>query len=129
LFALTFTLTMSKSELEALFETRLRQLAPDLPEPEREARFHPTRKFRFDFLWRGQEDSAGALAGVAAEIDGGQWAPRGGRHNTDKDRFKMAHAAALGFLVLRFSGQMLESDPDQCIELLRRALARLTAKG
>lgn len=114
---------MSKSAHELALETRLAQLGPDLPAPEREVMFHPRRKWRADFLWRAPLDSP--LAGVIAEVDGGQWASGGGRHNRDADRWKMSEGAARGWLILRFSGEMIASDPARCVELLRAALLRV----
>lgn len=86
----------------------------DIPEPTKEYRFHPVRKWRFDYAWPSYR--------CALEIDGGQWVAGGGRHNRDSDREKLNHAAADGWRVLRFSTQQVEREPDACIELLRRAL-------
>jgi very-short-patch-repair endonuclease len=85
----------------------------DLPEPQIELQFHPTRNWRFDIAYPGR---------VAVEIDGGQWVANGGRHNRDSDREKLNEAAVLGWRVLRFSTQQLDADPEQCIETVRRAL-------
>ena len=79
-----------------------------------EYRFHPTRKWRFDYAWPTER--------VAVEIDGGQWVANGGRHNRDSDREKLNYAAAQGWRVLRFSTQQVDRDPQGCVELLRRAL-------
>jgi len=89
------------------------------PFPEPEYRFHPTRKWRFD--WAFPEHR------VAVEVDGGQWTAHGGRHMTDKDRDKGNHAAALGWVVLHFSPEQLERDPASCVELVQQALERETA--
>jgi very-short-patch-repair endonuclease len=66
-----------------------------IPEPEREVRFHPVRRWRFDYAWPDQR--------IALEIDGGVWV--GGRHSGGagqvKDMEKMNHAAALGWRVFR----------------------------
>lgn len=91
---------MNKSALEARFETWVLPLLPQPPQPQ--YRFHPTRRFRFDYAWVTER--------VAVEIDGGQWQAHGGRHNTDPDRDKLNQAAVLGWRVLRYSGAMLE-DP------------------
>jgi len=100
------------------FLTLWRNLAPgDLPGPVAEYRFHPVRRWRFDWAW-----PAAARGGVAVEIDGGQWAAGGGRHNTDPDREKLNTAAALGWRVLRFSHAALVADPAGCIELAAAAL-------
>jgi hypothetical protein len=39
------------STLEATFGYLLRAIAPDLPDPVTEYRFHPTRRWRMDFAW------------------------------------------------------------------------------
>ena len=62
---------------------------------------------------------------LAIEIDGGQYAPRGGRHNTDADRDKLNMACCLGWRVLRFSGSMLK-DPERVCDTVRWALGYLT---
>ncbi len=98
-----------------MFDLMLRA-NPDIPEPVKEYRFHPVRKWRFDYAWPSPSHR------VAVEIDGGQWVAGGGRHNRDSDREKLNHAAAEGWRVLRFSTQQVEREPDACIELLRRAL-------
>jgi hypothetical protein len=89
-------------------------LPRDIPPPQRETRFHPTRLWRFDLAWPAVR--------LACEVDGGQFMAGGGRHNTDADREKINHAAALGWRVLRFSPQQIAADPDGCVALLRRAL-------
>ena len=101
---------------EAAFSLALRALAPEL-EPVPEYRFHPSRRWRFDFAF--------PAARLAVEIDGGQWAPRGGRHARDSDREKTNAAAALGWRVLRFSPQQVQSAPADCIAVLRAALEPL----
>ena len=84
-------------------------------EDEREYMFAASigRRWRFDFAFPGK---------VAVEIDGGQYAYKGGRHNTDKDRDKLNHAAAMNWRVLRFSGSMLK-DPEKCVKMVLWALA------
>jgi len=100
------------------FVTLWRSLAPgDLPGPVPEYRFHPVRRWRFDFAW-----PSSSRGGVAVEVDGGQWRAGGGRHNTDPDREKLNTAAALGWRVLRFSHAALETDPAGCVALAVGAL-------
>ena len=77
------------------------------------------RRWRFDFAFLDD------IGGIAVECDGGQHAYMGGRHNTDKDRDKLNHAACLGWRVLRFSGTMLH-DPERCVKMVRWALGKLT---
>jgi len=66
-----------------------------LPKPEAEVRFHPTRKWRFDFGWREKK--------IALEVEGGVWIR--GRHTRGsgflKDMEKYNAAAAMGWRVLR----------------------------
>lgn len=92
----------------------LNLLAPDLPKPVTEHRFHPTRKWRFDYAWPDRK--------VAVEIDGGQYLPNGGRHNTDADRKKLNMAARLKWHVLRFSTQQMRNDPRGTVALIRETL-------
>jgi very-short-patch-repair endonuclease len=70
-----------------------------LPIPEAEFRFHPTRKFRFDFAWPEFR--------LGLEIDGGIWT--GGRHVRPKgflrDQEKTNLAAVEGWAVLRVTPQ------------------------
>lgn len=102
-----------QSKLEQTFEFYLRALGADLPEAKREFRFHPVRRWRFDWAWPDSK--------LAVEVDGGQWVRGGGRHNSDKDREKLNAAAVEGWRVLRFSGGMLKRDPAGCIETVRAA--------
>lgn len=78
----------------------------ELPELTREYRFHPTRKWRFDFALPEQK--------MAIEVDGGT--RQGGRHNRAegyaKDAEKLNSATALGWTVFRFSDVMLKEGPD-----------------
>ncbi|MCS7295531.1 MAG: hypothetical protein NZ761_09060 [Dehalococcoidia bacterium] len=73
-----------------------------LPEPEREYRFLPGRRFRFDFAWPS--------ARVALEIEGGRFA--GGRHvrpeGYARDVVKYSAAAALGWRVIRAVPEQVE---------------------
>jgi len=128
---------MPQSKLERAFLTWWRLLAPDAPAPMEEYRFarvevgdtpHPPARpglrkrlksvglgdYAFDFCFPDSK--------LAVECDGGQWAPHGGRHNTDGDRTKLNQAAALGWRVMRFSGQMLRDDPAGIVEMVREAL-------
>lgn len=96
--------------------------APDLPEPDAtEYQFWLGRKWRADFVYHGRD----GLRGLLVEIDGGQWTPHGGRHATDSDREKGNKAAALGYLVLHVSPQMLDRDPSAVFADVREALARI----
>lgn len=78
-------------------------VAMGLPEPVPEFRFHPTRKWKFDWCWPD--------AKVAVEIEGGIWVS--GRHTRgsgfEKDCEKYLEAAALGWTVLRVTPKMATS--------------------
>lgn len=66
-----------------------------LPEPTTEHRFHPKRKWRFDYAWPDVR--------LALEVEGGVWT--GGRHTRGSgflgDMEKYNAAAAMGWRVLR----------------------------
>ncbi|MDQ9881243.1 DUF559 domain-containing protein [Acinetobacter baumannii] len=70
---------------------------------EQEYKFHPTRKWRADFLITGTK--------ILIEVEGGIWS--GGRHTRGKgylgDMEKYNEAAAMGFTVLRFSTEQVKS--------------------
>ena len=68
----------------------------------REHRFHPTRRWRFDFAKVHEK--------LAIEIDGIVWGGRGG-HQTGvgmtRDRIKDAEAMVLGWRILRITPLMM----------------------
>ena len=89
-----------KSELEATMELHLRsERIPFVPE----YRFHPTRKWRFDFAIPHLK--------IAIECEGGVYS--GGRHTRGKgfeeDCVKYNEAIVLGWDVVRFSSGMIKS--------------------
>ncbi len=88
--------------------------AEGLPQPVLEYKFHKTRKWRFDLAFLGYL--------VAAEIDGGIW--KDGRHNRPsgfiKDMEKLNAAAELGWLVFRYTPEMVES--GEAIRQIKRVL-------
>jgi very-short-patch-repair endonuclease len=71
--------------------------------PEREYRFHPTRRWRFDFAFTEQK--------LAVECEGGSWV--NGRHvrgaGFEADTEKYNAAAMQGWTVLRFTSRMIKS--------------------
>ncbi|RME56847.1 hypothetical protein D6779_09890 [Candidatus Parcubacteria bacterium] len=73
-----------------------------LPEPDREYRFHPERRWRFDFAWPTKK--------VAIEVEGGTWT--NGRHSRgngfENDCEKYNEAAILGWTVLRFTTRQVK---------------------
>jgi len=90
---------VSKSRLEEVLAI---ELSHDGIPYEREVRFHPKRRWRFDFVFPGREK-------LAVEIDGGTW--QQGRHQRPEgyqaDCEKMNAAALMGWCVLRFTGKMV----------------------
>ncbi|HCQ9872054.1 TPA: DUF559 domain-containing protein [Acinetobacter baumannii] len=70
---------------------------------EQEYKFHPTRKWRADFLITGTK--------ILIEVEGGIWS--GGRHTRGKgylgDMEKYNSAAMMGFTVLRFSTEQVKA--------------------
>lgn len=93
---------MAESALEAEFAMQLRaaKLAAGVV---REHRFHPVRRWRFDFAWPDHK--------VAVEIEGGTWT--GGRHTRgggfEADAEKYLEALMLGWRVIRAPGSMVKS--------------------
>ena len=90
---------MSKIEDELLFDL----IAIGMPEPVREYRFAPPRKFRADFAYPDKM--------ILIECEGGTWT--NGRHNRpvgfSRDCEKYNLAASMGFMVLRFTSAMIHS--------------------
>jgi len=96
---------MKHSYLEQLVLNRIERAG--LPMPEREVRFCPTRRFRFDFCWPGLK--------TAIELNGGVWTR--GRHLRGQgyinDLKKLNLAVKLGWRVLQYTPDMIdEIAPD-----------------
>ena len=92
----------------------LQILAIHLPEPMREFRFHPTRRWRFDLSWPARM--------IFAEVDGSEWTH--GRHGRglgmQSDCEKTNEAALLGWIGFRFTGSQVRS--GYALTTLERAL-------
>ncbi len=99
-----------KSEIEETLALHIR--AAKLPAPTREFRFHPTRKWRFDFAWPELR--------FAVETEGGTFS--NGRHTRglgfDMDCTKYSEAMILGWDVYRCSGGMVRK--GMAIDFLKR---------
>ena len=89
---------MSKAEDELIFQCRAFNLFP-----EREHRFHPERKWRFDLAFPDLK--------LAVEVEGGLWV--NGRHNRGagfrEDLHKYNSLALQGIALLRFLPEQMRS--------------------
>lgn len=109
---------LRSSRLEALFRAQIEQSG--LPAAVPELRFHPTRRWRFDFAWPRLR--------VAVEIEGGTYSHTRGRKSRHltaggfcEDCRKYAEAAILGWAVVRVDSKMVRR--GEAVELTTRALA------
>ena len=90
---------VSDLETTLLFQIR----AVNLPDPLKEYRFAPPRRWRFDMCWPDNM--------LAVEIEGGAWTQ--GRHTRGKgfiaDMEKYNKATLMGWRLLRFSGEHIQN--------------------
>lgn len=105
---------MSQAEEEFVFYLEL--LTPDLPKPERQFKFHPTRQWQCDFAWPESK--------VVVEIEGGVYTQ--GRHVRPsgfiKDIQKYNALMLAGYRLLRFTPDMISDDPMSVLDQVRRML-------
>lgn len=98
------------SRLEETLALQMR--AVGLPTPKREYRFHPDRRWRFDFAWPDRL--------VAAEVEGGTYS--GGRHTRgvgfERDAEKYNEAGVRGWRVFRFTTKTVKD--GSAVSLLER---------
>ena len=89
------------SHLEQIFAHHCQLIG--LAAPVREHRFHPRRKWRFDFAWPEKQ--------IAVEIEGGTY--KKGRHNRpqgfESDVNKYNAATLAGWKVYRFTSLMVRN--------------------
>ncbi len=94
-----FRAGLAPSQRARLFVIACRERG--LSVPEEEVKFHPTRRFRFDFCWKEHK--------LALEVDGGIWT--NGRHTRGagwlKDTEKLNLAATMGYRLLRCTPDQL----------------------
>lgn len=92
--------------------------AHGLPDPVPEYKFHPIRKWRFDFAWF--DDKAEVY--VAMEIEGGLFV--NGRHSRGRtminDMEKYNNATLLGWKVYRFSTDEIKN--GEAVKFMKGAL-------
>lgn len=95
--------------------------AAGLPEPMREYRGVPHRKFQFDFAWFSRD---GEEAGLLVEVQGGTFAKGKMGHSTGmgqhRDMEKGNLAVLEGWRVLYFDEKMIRS--GQALKWLQQAL-------
>ena len=88
----------------------------EIPEPEREYLFHPTRKWRVDFAWPKRR--------LFVEIEGGIWRRGGGAHshpsNIERDIEKGNAITMAGCFLLRVTDKMIKS--GEAFELVKKFL-------
>ena len=91
------------------------QADADVPTYQREHRFHPMRRWRFDFAWPDHK--------LAVEVEGGAWT--GGRHTRGSgfvaDCNKYNAATVLGWRVLRVTTSHLR-DEQAVVEQIQAIL-------
>jgi very-short-patch-repair endonuclease len=92
-----------QSALEAEFAAMYAMLGADLPALKTEYRFHPVRRWRFDYCIPEYK--------IAIELEGGVHS--GGRHTRGKgfieDCYKYNAATCLGYRVLRYTSEHLKN--------------------
>lgn len=108
---------VTQSSGERMFETLWTQIAGrSAPEPVTELRFHPVRRWRFDFAWPDVR--------VAVEVDGGVYTY--GRHNRPggfaQDCEKINAAQSLGWVVFRVTPSDLRTRPEEFIAMVVSAI-------
>jgi hypothetical protein len=105
------------SDLEDKFLEQVK--AAGFPEPKREYRFHPTRKWRVDFYWSKKDTKQFP---VAVEVEGGTFLTKS-RHTSgvgfEKDCEKYNEMALANILLLRVTGKHVKD--GRALEWLRRA--------
>ena len=89
------------SDLEELLFQHIKLVG--LPEPEREYRFAPPRRFRADFAYPERK--------LLIEVEGGVWTrgrhTRGAGYTSDAEKYNLA--TVKGWRVLRFTGDMIKN--------------------
>lgn len=136
-----FSRSSGKSDLEATFLYYWHIVAPDLPEPETQYKFHPKRRWRLDFAWpdfRLSVEVNGTGGGgygnpvvchvcgarVRARLKGGALGKElrlndpshASADGQARDAEKQNAMIALGWRPMIFTSKMLHDDPAGCIE-------------
>ena len=93
-------------------ELALLLAADRIEAPEREYRFAPPRRWRFDFAWVEHR--------LAVEVEGGHWVGGHAGRWFERDAEKYNAAAIGGWRVLRFTPAMIRD--GRAVETVRLAL-------
>lgn len=107
------------------FASIWRMYAKGTPVPTPEYKFHPTRRWRFDFAWPDHK--------LAVEIEGGTFKRGGGRHNrglghhADCDKYNAA--AIAGWMVLRYTSKHLKDNPGKVIAEIKNSLEKIESRA
>lgn len=108
----------SPKDFSGLLAAQIR--AVGMMAPQREVRFHPVRKWRFDLAWPELK--------VAVEVHGAVFS--GGRHTRGdgftKDREKINAASLLGWRVFEVTTKWVQS--GQALEVVKEALGHAVAE-
>ncbi len=108
-----------RSSLERGFYSVFTTMFRSAPQPKREHKFHPTRKWRIDFCWPAHK--------VAVEIEGGVFI--GGGHTRGlqftQDCEKYNAMTMMGYRLLRFTTLDLRKRPIQCCEQVVELLNKI----
>jgi very-short-patch-repair endonuclease len=112
----TISNSKERSGQELGFLRVWRMTCADLPQPERNYVFHPTRGWQLDFAWPDVL--------LAVEIEG--LTRQGGGHQRSagyrKDVKKYREAELLGWRIVRFTADEMKTSPIQSIELVAKIL-------
>lgn len=106
------------SSAELMFAWGWQQFYSEQPQPIHDQTFIKGRRYRPDFRWPNEK--------VIVEIEGGSFIPGGGRHNRaagfEADCAKYNLFAEHGYLILRFTTQMIDRDLAEVLEQVRRVV-------
>ena len=101
--------------------------AAKLGPPQREFKFHPERKWAFDFYFASRRLGVEVDGGNTLAVIGSDGRPRAvGRHTQADDYRKLNEAALLGYTVLRFTPAQVKN--GEALSTIERAL-KLRASG
>jgi very-short-patch-repair endonuclease len=98
-------------------EDIMRFFLAEFPVFEREYRFHPTRRWAFDYAWPEKKVALEMHGGIYAGLPSHTMATQ-----RERDYEKGNEAASLGWRVLQMTYRMIEQDIDGARSVLRRAL-------